>query len=645
MKIRQRTKRTVLSTLLRLLAPAVCGIMGYAQTANNSSAAQTRQDPAQIVQFLSRAISWYRQLAIEQQLAAQPSDLTYYQENRRVADQVVTLAFDYARSQAQLETRAASSKAPKSSDAEGFQGLAQAAQKADEELQDTQSELQSTRAKLGSASLSKRKALQGQVGELESEVSLLQARRDAIENMLAFVNTSASGGGVGLRAQIEELARSVPASLSHPTGATPTETSSEPAANSGNAVAKKPEPGGIWGLITDLVRLSGKVHILDGQISSTKELIAGARNLDKPLVDYIHELAQQGDQLFTAADTATPGQLGQVTQQLDTLTQQFKQVSTELLPLGKITVLLDIYQRTLNNWREAVRHEAGQELRELLLRLGVLAILIAIVVAVGEIWRRTTFRYVHDTRRRYQFLLLRRVVMWVTIGLIVLFTFASQLSSAFTFAGLITAGVAVALQNVIVSIVAYFFLIGKYGIRVGDRVQIGEVTGEVVDIGLVRMHIMELGGPSDSQPTGRVVAFSNSIVFQPTSGVFKQIPGTNFIWHELKLTLSSETDYGSAKQRLTQAIEKALEDYRENIETQQQNLDRNLNAVSPTQLRPKVKLHYSASGVEASVRFPVELGKASEIDDHVMKEIMAAMDKEPKVKLVSAEMPAVKAGD
>jgi small-conductance mechanosensitive channel len=384
------------------------------------------------------------------------------------------------------------------------------------------------------------------------------------------------------------------------------------------------------------------MRTLKDQISATNELSQQTKTLQKPALDYMRSLVQQGDQLFAAADTATPAQLAQEKQQLDALTAQFKQASAELLPLGKIRVLLDIYQRTLNNWRDAVKHEAHDELRQLLLRIGVLLVLIAVVFAIGEIWRRTTFRYVHDTRRRYQFLLLRRVVMWVAIGLIILLTFATQLGSAVTFAGLLTAGVAVALQNVIVSVVAYFFLIGKYGIRVGDRVQIGEVTGEVVDIGLVRIHVMELGGPGDSQPTGRVVAFSNSIVFQPTAGVFKQIPGTNFIWHELKLTLAGDTDYGVAKERITQAINAALEEYRENIEAQRQGLERSLSSVSPAELRPKVRLHYTSSGIEAAIRFPVELGKAGEMDDHVMKEIMAALDKEPKLKLIGAEMPAVK---
>jgi small-conductance mechanosensitive channel len=627
-----------LAFLLTLLA-----LYGSGQDTNPSTSAQHAQDPAQIIQFLTHTISWYRQLAVEQQLATQPSDLTYYQENHRIADQAVQLAFDYARAQAQLRAKKPSQPTSQPSNTNQYQRLAQAGQKAEQELQDTQAELQSTRARLAGAPAAKRRSLEAQVAELESEIGLMQARRDAIQSMVEFISTSnTAGGGVGLRSQIEELARSVPASLSHPSGTTASETTTEPSSATNTAVAKKPEPSGIWGLSADLLSLSEKMRTLKDQISATNELSQQTKTLQKPALDYMRSLVQQGDQLFAAADTATPAQLAQEKQQLDALTAQFKQASAELLPLGKIRVLLDIYQRTLNNWRDAVKHEAHDELRQLLLRIGVLLVLIAVVFAIGEIWRRTTFRYVHDTRRRYQFLLLRRVVMWVAIGLIILLTFATQLGSAVTFAGLLTAGVAVALQNVIVSVVAYFFLIGKYGIRVGDRVQIGEVTGEVVDIGLVRIHVMELGGPGDSQPTGRVVAFSNSIVFQPTAGVFKQIPGTNFIWHELKLTLAGDTDYGVAKERITQAINAALEEYRENIEAQRQGLERSLSSVSPAELRPKVRLHYTSSGIEAAIRFPVELGKAGEMDDHVMKEIMAALDKEPKLKLIGAEMPAVK---
>jgi len=596
------------------------------------------QDPAKIIDFLSDTISWYRELAVEQKLASEPSDVTFIQENRRIADQVVQQAFEYARNQAQLQAgqRAQQGQPAQSEDANQYQRLSLAVQKLETQIQNTQNELQSTRQKLASVAGTRQRVLQSQSDELQSEIGLLQARHDALQSMAEFAASSSSGGkGASLRTQIEELARSVPEAINQ------SENQKSVSQSTTNAGART-QPSGIWGLASDLISLSGKRHSLEDELASTEELRKKARELRSPLVGNLRNLIAQGDQLFAAADNATSAQLQQQKQQLDALTTRFKQNSAALVPLGKFNILLGIYETTLKNWRETIRDESHNEVRQLTLRLGVLLLLIAAVFGIGELWRRTTFRYVHDARRRYQFLLLRRVVMWTAIVLIVVLAFATQLGSAVTFAGLLTAGVAVALQNVIVSIVGYFFLIGKYGVRVGDRVQISGVTGEVVDIGLVRLHLMELGGPNESQPSGRVVAFSNSIVFQPTAGVFKQIPGTNFVWHELKLTLSAETDYHAARERIAKAVDKALEGYRESVDLQRRLMERNLTSIAVADLAPKIRLHYTASGVEATVRFPVDLAKASEMDDHVMKELLSATEQEPKLKLVSAEMPMAK---
>jgi small-conductance mechanosensitive channel len=611
------------------------------QATNPASQATPSADPAQIIEFLSKSISWYRQIPVEQQLATQPSDQAFLDQNRRVAEQVLELAFDFARGQAQARAQQRQpQQQAQTPDSQSYQGLTRAAQKAQQQLQDTQTELQNTREQLAHAPASRRAGIQAQVAELESEIGLLQARLDALQGMLEFVNTSNAGSGLGLRAQIEELARSVPADISHPQG---TKIKEEPRSSTpANALTRKPEPTGIWGLLSDLFHLTSKLHTLDDELHATGGLKQDTITLRKPMLDHLRDLIQQGDVLFGAADTASPAQLAQQKQQLDALTAQFKQNAAAMLPLSKIGILLDTYQRTLTSWREDVKDDIHDDLRELLFRVGVLAILIAIVVGIGEIWRRTTFRYVHDTRRRYQFLLLRRITMWTAIGLIIIVTFASQLGSAVTFAGLLTAGIAVALQNVIVSIVAYFFLIGKYGIRVGDRVQIAGVTGEVVDLGLVRIHLMELAGPGGSQPTGRVVAFSNSIVFQPGPGVFKQIPGTSFVWHEMKLTLAGDADFHTARERITKAVETALSDYRPSIEAQREVMARNLTSVSPGELKPRVHLQHTAAGIEATVTFPVEFQNASEMDDHLMKEAMAALEQEPRIKLVGAEMQPAK---
>ena len=62
-------------------------------------------------------------------------------------------------------------------------------------------------------------------------------------------------------------------------------------------------------------------------------------------------------------------------------------------------------------------------------------------------------------------------------------------------------------------------------------------------------------------------------------------------------------------------------------------------AVSPTELRPRVRLRYTPSAMEATVRFPVELGKASEMDDVLMKELISTLEQDPPVKLLTTEIP------
>jgi small-conductance mechanosensitive channel len=228
--------------------------------------------------------------------------------------------------------------------------------------------------------------------------------------------------------------------------------------------------------------------------------------------------------------------------------------------LSKAGVLLDQYRNNLDNWRDATRTQYRAALMALATRVGLLLLLLAVVFAAGELWRRAVFKYVHEARRRHQLLLVRRIAMWVVAIAIVGVAFATEASSLATFAGLLSAGIAVAMQSVLVSIVGYFFLVGKYGLRIGDRVQIGGVTGDVIDLGLVRLHMLELS--ADYAPTGRVVAFANSVVFQMAGGIFKQIPGVSIAWREVTLTVPASSDYRAIKQRLLDTANEVLADAR-----------------------------------------------------------------------------------
>jgi small-conductance mechanosensitive channel len=355
-------------------------------------------------------------------------------------------------------------------------------------------------------------------------------------------------------------------------------------------------------------------------------------------------MAQQSDAIAAQADANNPALQAQEKAQIDQITAQFKLLSASFVPLNKKITLLDLYSRNLTNWRSAVSRQYSSDLRLLLTKLLTLGIVLGIVFGIAEVWRRSIFRYVHDTRRRHQMFLVRRIALWFAVLLVFIFAFASELGSIATFAGLLTAGVAVALQNVILSIAGYFFLIGKFGVRVGDRVQISGVNGEVIEIGLVRVHVMELGGTGrDVQPTGRVVAFSNSFVFQPTAGVFKQIPGTNFVWHEITLTLAADSDYRAVEQRMIKAVDTAFASFHEVLEQQRMQMERSLaSGVTLGPLRPRTTLKLTSSGLEVKVSFPVDVERAAEIDDRITREILKELDRDPKLKMVGSDIPTIR---
>jgi small-conductance mechanosensitive channel len=197
------------------------------------------------------------------------------------------------------------------------------------------------------------------------------------------------------------------------------------------------------------------------------------------------------------------------------------------------------------------------------------------------------------------------------------------------------------LQSVILSVAGYFFLIGRFGVRVGDRVQISGVTGEVVDIGLVRLHLMELGSDGTA-PSGRVVAFPNSIVFQSNAGLFKQVPGTNFVWHEITLMLAPDSDYDAVEKRVHEAVEATFSDYREEMERQHRQMERTLTSASVSMLRPRSRLHLTPSSLQAIIRFPVDLKHAAEIDNRLTRELLKAIDREPTLKAAGSSTPTVK---
>lgn len=622
-----------------LLLTALVGLSQIAGAAEEADASTEKGDPIasravmtgeQVVQILDETVDWYRTLGTQQQAATQPSDLLILYANRQTADKVMALAFEIARANAELissEAGVAQEKAETES-AES-QSLTRIKQQLDQQRTELQTEIESVRRQVGAASTQEKGDLQARLSVLQGELDLINARRNLFANMTQFASENA--GANALKAHIDAIAASIPSASAAPVATTTTTTATAGGTASVTAaVSTSLSQFGIWDLTATVLRLSAKARTIETVDRRTEELQETFTQIRNAPLEKLKALTARGDALAKESDSQDRANLKRVRDQYDTLAWLFQQTSSIVTPLSKAEVLLTQYRNNLNNWREATQRQSREAWRALGIRLVIFAALLALVFTAAELWRRAVFRYVTDPRRRSRLLLLRKIVLWALVVAIAAATFATELGSLATFAGLITAGLAVAMQSVLVSVVGYFFLIGKYGIRVGDRVQVGSVTGEVIDLGLVRLHLMELSGQGGAMsPTGRVVAFANSIIFQSSGGLFKQIPGINLAWREITVKLPAGADPGALKTRLIEAVSSVLKDYRDDILRQTQEIQRTASAHGTSDAQPQVQLRFSAEGVDAIVRYPVELAHAAEIDERVSREVLSVISSEP----------------
>jgi hypothetical protein len=142
---------------------------------------------------------------------------------------------------------------------------------------------------------------------------------------------------------------------------------------------------------------------------------------------------------------------------------------------------------------------------------------------------------------------------------------------------------------------------------------------------------MELGGAgSDLHLTGRVVVFSNSVIFQ-AAPFFKQIPGTGYVWHEVVVKLERGADYTLAEGKLLEAVNSVYFQYRESLEQQHQTLE-GMFSVPVSAPSPQARLQLGEDRLDLVVRYPVVLRRESEIDDQMAKKVVETIENLPELK-------------
>jgi len=228
----------------------------------------------------------------------------------------------------------------------------------------------------------------------------------------------------------------------------------------------------------------------------------------------------------------------------------------------------------------------------------ILGILMAAMLAVIGIRR---LFYLTDRKRLHQLRVITIVaVEIVAVGFILLVLFGppNQLS---TIIGLATAGLTVVLKDFIVAFFGWFTLMGKNGIRVGDWVEVNGVSGEVIEIGLLKTVLLELGNWTETgHPTGRQVAFSNSFAME--GHYFNFSTSGQWLWDELEVMLPAGGDPYRTAEEIGNLVERETEADSAQAAQDWERVTKRYGARSFS-AKPAVNLRPKADGLEVVVRY------------------------------------------
>ncbi|MGI8670637.1 MAG: mechanosensitive ion channel domain-containing protein, partial [Aridibacter sp.] len=160
-------------------------------------------------------------------------------------------------------------------------------------------------------------------------------------------------------------------------------------------------------------------------------------------------------------------------------------------------------------------------------------------------------RRTKDVRIRYRW---RKTTSYINFGLIVFIVgsiWFRGFQSLSTYLGLVSAGIAIALQTPLVNLAGWFFILWRKPFNVGDRIQIGEVKGDVIDQRIFMFSLMEIGNRVDAeQSTGRVMHIPNGKVFSEPLANYTD--GFQYIWNEIAVLVTFESNWEKAKEILTE---------------------------------------------------------------------------------------------
>jgi small-conductance mechanosensitive channel len=260
------------------------------------------------------------------------------------------------------------------------------------------------------------------------------------------------------------------------------------------------------------------------------------------------------------------------------------------------------------------------------------SILILLVLWVIRIaLYKLIFKNITDIKMRYRwrktFSFLMGFLALILIGRI----WFAGIQSLATFLGLITAGIAIALKDPIANLAGWLFILARNTFEVGDRIQIGNFSGDVIDLSPFQFSMLEIGNWVDAdQSTGRIVHVPNGKIF--TNELANYDKGFKYIWNEIPVTVTFESDWQKAKEILLTIAKKQEEQITSTMEKQIKQAARKF-MIYFKNLTPIVYTDVLDNGIRLTIRYLCESRRRRSTSESMWEDILKEFSQHKNIDL------------
>jgi len=247
-----------------------------------------------------------------------------------------------------------------------------------------------------------------------------------------------------------------------------------------------------------------------------------------------------------------------------------------------------------------------------------------IIILISWLLQKTVIRFFvnkfDDLKVRFQW---KKTVKYIIVFFTIIFlarTWFGAFDSIGTYFGLLSAGLAIALQDLLVNLAGWIFILFRKPFNLGDRIEIDNIVGDVIDQRVFQFSVIEIGNWVDAdQSTGRIIHIPNGKVFKMHQANYTA--GFEYIWHEIPVLLTFESDWKNAKEILLQAVNKHAMNLSKEAEVQIKEAAKTFLIFYKT-LTPIVYTTVKDSGVLLTIRYLAHVRRRRMTEELIWEEVL-----------------------